>query len=713
MTLSQRTILIIVCTFISLLFILAVTSDIILLKSFAALERVVVADNIQKVRNEIEESYDELIASSHEFGALIESQGLSATDKITAASLQSRHIDVVFCMSRDKRILASLVTAKNGLNHSLENGAVLRQLGEIVPLAQKSPGEPLSGLIVFDGKPVQLVLSPISYNNYLLIVGRYLDERETNRITALTEFALELVPLSEGRNAPDIATALATFSRGDESTVQVVDKDTVAGYTLFKDFFDRPVFVAKITEERLLYKQGKASIIYILSALFIAGGVFCCVMLFFIRGTILNRLAFLTRKVSRITSQGKISARLPVTDHPDELNDLAVSINCMLDSLENAEQDLRDSEERYRMLFERAPEAIIIIGLEGDEAGRIVAGNHAAAEQHGYTLDELMTLRISDLNTAESNEIAGEITANIISSGWHTTEVWHQKKDGTSFPVEIHAGLITIDGRKYILGFDRDITQRKITEETDQLHFQEINQLNEELSRKAIDLAAANNELETFNYSVSHDMRGPLTRISGYCQLLLEEELVLEPVVREYVTRIYESETWLNDMIDGLLQLAQLTRVELVSGNVDLSAIAETALNELSLEDPARSVRIRIEPDLVVAGDFRLLKMVMLNLLHNSWKYSSGKTDASIEFGADKSGLDPVYYVRDNGAGFDMADADKLFRVFNRLHDSSQFPGTGIGLATVQRIIFRHGGRIWAEAETDAGATFFFTLPSK
>lgn len=277
--------------------------------------------------------------------------------------------------------------------------------------------------------------------------------------------------------------------------------------------------------------------------------------------------------------------------------------------------------------------------------------------------------------------------------------------------VEVHAGLIRIDGKKYILCFDRDITQRKLTEETAQKHLEQIRRLNDELNHKATDLAAANNELETFNYSVSHDMHGPLTRISGYCQLLLEYDSSIDQSAREYITRIHESGLWLNEMIDALLHLAQVTRVEIVSVAVSLTAIAEETLKELSLEHPERSIRTQIEPDIVVSGDSRLLKMVMINLLNNAWKYTSAKSDATIEFGVDRSGVAPVYYVRDNGAGFDMKDADKLFRVFMRLHDSSQFSGTGLGLATVQRIISRHGGHIWAEAEPGIGATFYFTLP--
>jgi light-regulated signal transduction histidine kinase (bacteriophytochrome) len=245
----------------------------------------------------------------------------------------------------------------------------------------------------------------------------------------------------------------------------------------------------------------------------------------------------------------------------------------------------------------------------------------------------------------------------------------------------------------------------------DRIHHEQIRKLNDELSRKALKLSAANNELETFNYSVSHDMRGPLTRISGYCQLLLDDDTQLDPRVKEYVERIYESETWLNDMIDALLQLAQLTRVEINPVNVNLSEIAESVLKELALENPERSVKTDIGSNVIVSGDNRLLKMVMINLLANSWKYSAHSNEATIEFGVEQSETGPIYYIRDNGAGFNMKDANKLFRVFTRLHDSSEFEGTGIGLATVHRIILRHGGNIWAEAKPGEGATFFFTLP--
>ena len=288
--------------------------------------------------------------------------------------------------------------------------------------------------------------------------------------------------------------------------------------------------------------------------------------------------------------------------------------------------------------------------------------------------------------------------------------MWHVRKDGSRFPIEIHAGPFRIKGRNYILGFDRDITSRKLAEESDRMYLEQIHALNAELGRQAVDLELANRELETFNYSVSHDMRGPLTRISGYCQLLLEDDSGVDAQTRTYVTRIYESSCWLDEMIDAMLNLAQLSRADFSPEPVDLTAICQEHLDSLLQADPGRTVEVIVAPGVTVLGDESLLKILMANLINNAWKYSSRTGQARIEFGVMTDGPVPVYFVRDNGTGFDMKDVDKLFRVFTRLHDPTQFSGSGIGLATVQRIITRHGGRIWAEGEVGRGATFFFTL---
>jgi PAS domain S-box-containing protein len=717
MTLYQRTILIIVSTFIALLFILAATSDLILLSSFSALEKNDVTSHLQNVMNQIDDKLKQMHMSSREIAEqLQESGGVSASSGalLTERYMRSHTLDLAAVYDKSGGLVAIRgFDCEKGESRQLP-ARQQQALGMVVYRIASGDGTPVQGVVNLDGSPVMVALTYVKGDSRvkpgIVATGWFIDNVEMERIFRASGASIEAYDLN-GSLLPDVVKAVQAIDSGSGTYVGVIDAASVAGYFTLKDVFGQQSFVVRAVEKRRLHEQGKVTITYIFASLFLAGGVLCVVMLAFVRSAILTRLITLTAMVRHITEKRDISARVPLSEHDDELMTLSVSINSMLDSLENAEAGMRESEERYRMLFERAPDAIIIIGVEGDEAGRIVAANQAAADQHGYTTEELCSLRIFDLNTPKTNEIAGDLMANIVAGEWLTAEIWHQKKDGTRFPIEIHTGLIKINGKKYILGFDRDITQRKLTEKTDYLHLEQIRQLNDELSRKAIDLAAANNELETFNYSVSHDMRGPLTRISGYCQLLLDEECELDPTAKEYVDRIYESEIWLNEMIDALLHLATLTRAEIVSDTVNLSRVVEEAIEELALENPERFVRTDIEPDIIVAGDVTLLKMAMINLLNNAWKYSSGKDEAVIEFGADRSGPETAYYIRDNGAGFDMKDADKLFRVFTRLHDSSQFPGTGIGLATVQRIIFRHGGRVWGASEPGKGATIFFTLP--
>jgi PAS domain S-box-containing protein len=225
---------------------------------------------------------------------------------------------------------------------------------------------------------------------------------------------------------------------------------------------------------------------------------------------------------------------------------------------------------------------------------------------------------------------------------------------------------------------------------------------------------AANRELESFSYSVAHDLRAPLRGIDGFSQLLLEDygETVGEEG-RRYLRLVRESTRHMAQLIDDLLQLSRVTRSELKREVVDLTAVAHSVLSRLRAESPARQVDIRIEPGLTHSGDPRLLNIVLENLLGNAWKYSSKRDLAVIELGHTTQDGEDAYFVRDNGAGFDMKYLHKLFGVFERLHSVQEFEGTGIGLATVRRIVERHGGRAWAQGELDAGATFFFTLRPK
>lgn len=720
MTLSRKIILVIVSTFIALVFIVAGTSDVILLKSYRLLEKKTVLDHMQIVFNQIEDRVEQIDVTARDISLeLIErfkrDSGLSSIDQryFSETSLKIHQLDLAALYDADGRLMmVRSIDCETGMYCPIGEGKQ-RSLDVFVSSLLNDTRTKLNGTIDIDGEPFMVSVKPLigidGTRLGLLVVGCFLDKQELDHINKVTGSVTHVVSLRSRELTSEETAAHNELKSSGGMLSRIHDDASVSGYAYLRDIPGQPSHLVSITEKRSLMFQGKSVICYILLALLICGAVFCTVMLLFIRGTVLKRLASLSAVVGEISKNRDISARLDVKGE-DELETLAGSINTMLESLESAEQALKESEERYRALFERAPDSIVIIGTEGDDAGRIVAANGAAAAQHGYSVEELCSLTIQDLNTPEANLVFGDLMGKIAHGEWVTCELWHFRKDGSQFPLEVHAGPLRIGGVSYILGFDRDITSRMLAEESNRMYLEQIRQLNLELGFKASELAVANKELETFNYSVSHDMRGPLTRISGYCQLMLDDSAGIDPQFKTYLTRIYESCCWLDEMIDAMLKLSQLARADFAPAKVNLSAIVEEALRDLIQAEPKRALDVVIAPDVAVLGDPRLLRILVSNLINNSWKYSARSDHARIEFGVMSGSSNPVYFIRDNGAGFDMKDVDKLFRVFTRLHDPTQFRGSGIGLATVQRVIARHGGRVWAEGEVGRGATFYFTL---
>jgi signal transduction histidine kinase len=235
--------------------------------------------------------------------------------------------------------------------------------------------------------------------------------------------------------------------------------------------------------------------------------------------------------------------------------------------------------------------------------------------------------------------------------------------------------------------------------------------LEQRVEERTKELATTNRELESFSYSVSHDLRAPLRSIDGFSQALLEDYAdKLDSTALDHLQRVRHAAQRMATLIDDMLNLSRVTRSELRRQNLDLSGMAKSIAAELREAEPNRQVKFVIEDNLTAAGDFQLLRAAMENLLQNSWKYTSAHPCARIEFGKSQQNDKCPFFVRDDGAGFDPRYADRLFGAFQRLHTATEFPGTGVGLATVQRIIHRHGGEIWAEGAVEKGATFYFTL---
>jgi light-regulated signal transduction histidine kinase (bacteriophytochrome) len=318
-------------------------------------------------------------------------------------------------------------------------------------------------------------------------------------------------------------------------------------------------------------------------------------------------------------------------------------------------------------------------------------------------------MTIEDIHPPQDIPTLLENVARTISA-LDETDTWqHCTKDGTIIDVQVTSHVIDFAGRPARLVLVMDITERKRAEN-------EIKKLNTELEQRVIErtaqLESTNRELESFSYSVSHDLRAPLRSIDGFSQALLEDYRdLLDSQAQDFLQRIRGATQHMAELIEALLSLSRVTRAELLRGRVDLSALAQVVATELRRQEPQRQVDFVIADTLEAEGDARLLQVMLENLLGNAWKFTAKCAQPRIEFGARKQADgSTAFFVRDNGAGFDMAYAGKLFGAFQRLHRMSDFSGTGIGLATVQRIVHRHGGRVWAEGEIGHGATFYFCL---
>ena len=366
----------------------------------------------------------------------------------------------------------------------------------------------------------------------------------------------------------------------------------------------------------------------------------------------------------------------------------------------------RKAEEKLDRLLGSMPDALVIVNAEG----KIISSNVQAGKLFGYSERELqaesMALLVPErVRQAQRQYYAGFFLQRGGRMPETTMELCGLRKDGREFPIEISTKPLVTEKGLLVTSAIRDITERKQVEK-------QISALNKELKDRAAELETANKELEAFSYSVSHDLRSPLQNIDSFSQILVEEYANrLDADGRDYVQRLRGSCQHMEEIIDALLALSNMARHELVLDRVDLTTLARGVAAELTQKDPDRLADWVIAEGLIVEGDARLLRVLIENLFGNAWKFTGKRPRARIEFGAlPQSNGVRTYFVRDDGAGFDMTRAGQLFAPFKRLHDQSQFRGTGIGLATVQRVIQRHRGKIWAEGVVDQGATFCFTL---
>jgi PAS domain S-box-containing protein len=409
----------------------------------------------------------------------------------------------------------------------------------------------------------------------------------------------------------------------------------------------------------------------------------------------------------------KNGQRIPVEIHAHlfMLNGHPAVISIVRDISERkqAEEKLKASEERYRTMIENSND--LIWALTAD--GKFSFINQQAADVTGYAIDDWLGKSFTPLVIEEDRARTLEIHQRIMKGEKIHYEVRGKKANGEILTLSVHASPILSNGKEIgTISFSSDITARKRAEE-------EIRKLNEELEQRVQDrtaqLAASNKELEAFAYSVSHDLRAPLRSIAGFVELLRKQGYEsIDEKGRHYMDVISESAVQMGRLIDDILTYSRIGRVEIIMGKVNLNKALNETLATLQPLTDGRKIEWKISPLPEVDGEHTLLSLVLLNLVSNALKFTQTRETAIIEIGQLESDAErTVCYVRDNGVGFDMQYANKLFSLFQRLHPQSQFEGTGVGLANVQRIIQRHGGQVWAESKINEGATFYFALPKQ
>ncbi len=432
--------------------------------------------------------------------------------------------------------------------------------------------------------------------------------------------------------------------------------------------------------------------------------------------TIINRIRQL-RDGASIIGQGNLDHKIEIKGH-DEFVDLSNAFNAMTANLrasyinlenenterKRAEELLRDSEGRLRLALDAAD-----LGTWDLDTTTGIAVHSLRHDQiFGYQeLQPEWSLEIALQHILpEDRPIALEAHAHAEKTGEMSFEARVRWPDGSIHWINAR-GRVHYDskgGPVRVIGVVGDITERKRAEE-------DIKKLNEELIRNVRELEASNKELEAFVYSVAHDLRAPLRSVSGFSEILLEGYSdKVDEKGKEYLTLTIQNAEQMSKIIDDLLHLSRISRHEIHKEDVDMSRILKSLVAELHADQPGRRVVVDIKQGMIASADAGLIKVALSNLLGNAWKFTSRTAHARIECGTlDQEGK-TVYYVKDNGAGFDQRFAERVFLPFHRLHTEQEFEGTGVGLAIVERVIRRHGGKIWAEGRKNEGATFFFTL---
>ncbi|MES2395130.1 MAG: PAS domain S-box protein [Bacteroidota bacterium] len=539
--------------------------------------------------------------------------------------------------------------------------------------------------------------------------------------------------LAELRIKPDILNAVIFDKQGDifasytkegadtfqfSSSIQKDKKFEFAGHSLFiynniiKDNeilgkLSLQIDVAELNE----IINNKLRVAFLL---LILGITLALIIAAFIQRGISTPLSDLVNVMEKVKESDDYTNR-SIIKGKDEINTLSRAFNDMLEKIENREgklkertNELGESEARLRQLIETAPDAVIMI----DEKGIITDWNKQAETMFGWIEAEVTGKTFPETIIPERyHEAHIKGLKYFLKTGESPVlnkplELSGLRKDNTEFPIELKISASKIKEKYVFVGFISDITERKKNEE-------KINQLNKNLEQNIVQIENTNKELESFSYSVSHDLRAPIRAINGFSKIVEKKYgPQFDEEGKDLLNTITKESIKMGQLIDDLLAFSRLGKKEIEKTTVDMTALAKEVVDEvLKLSEEKYKAKISVGNLLPSACDKTLIRQVFVNLLSNALKFSHTKPNPVIEIDSKDENDAVVYYVKDNGVGFDMKFYDKLFGVFQRLHSPEEFTGTGIGLAIVKRIIIRHGGKVWAEGKVNEGATFYFSLP--